>query len=326
MHKLRRFILVPLLAALLAFPIFGERQGANAQETYEYVYETGHYVRGEILAYYRSIENPIELYGYPIAEAYLDTATGITAQYFEKARIEVHPAEPAASRVRLSPLGEYLYEKGLPEYPVENSAACQAFPPDGYLVCYDFLRFYLENGGPAQFGAPISGIEITKNDVKIQYFQNARLEFHPGRDGQSWVTPARLGWEYFYAIGEDSAKTAPVDPPPGGGIIKVEPIQRLQARAYPQLPVTTRRATQTIHILLNDQRCLPIEGADVWVVVHWPSGAESRYIATAATNARGITKVDFAVNSNEIGLVTIQVEGQYNRIPIKTVTSFRIWW
>jgi hypothetical protein len=325
MRTLRLLFLASILTTILALAVFGWPRPSYAQDTFEYVYETGHYVRGELLTFYRSVENPIEVYGYPITEAYQDTATGVTVQYFEKARFEVHPTEPAASRVRLSPLGEYLYEPGLPQYEDDNTAACQAFSPDGFLVCYDFLNFYLENGGAAQFGLPISNIELYKG-IKVQYFQNARLEWRPGRNGQSWIVVGRMGWEYFYKIGEDIKKTLPVEPPISNGIPQVAPIQRLQARAYARYPVTARRATQTVFILLHDQRYLPIEAADVAVVVRWPSGAESRFIATGATDANGITKVEFQVNSNEIGLATVQVEGTYNRMPIKTVTSFRIWW
>jgi len=322
MRRLCLFLLASLLATVLTSGLSTGRPGSHAQESYKYFSETGHFVRGELFAFYNRVKNPVEVYGYPITEAFREPASGMTVQYFEKARFEVHPEEPAATRVQLSPLGEYLYQPGRPQYQNANTAACRAFAPKGFLVCYDFLNFYLENGGEAQFGLPISNIEL-HDDVMVQYFSNARLEWIPGRDGRSWISVARLGWEYFYKIGGDIRKTLPLDPPITDAGAS---IQRLQARAYPQHPITARRDTQIVYILLHDQRYLPIEAADVAIVVRWPSGAESRFIATAATDANGITRVEFPVNSNEIGLVTIQVEGAYNRIPINTVTSFRIWW
>jgi hypothetical protein len=315
-----RKILLLLLAAVVAAAALGGGRGTRAQTNSEYFPEFGHFVMGEFYNFYRSTENPVELYGYPITEAF-QNANGLTVQYFEKARFELHPAEPPTRRVKLSPLGEYLYEAGQPQVLFPNTAPCRPFEPDGRLVCYDFLEFYEANDGAARFGPPISNVEMLK-DTRVQYFQNVRLEWRPGINGKTWIKVSDLGRQYFYHIGEDPRRLNPVE----RGENRIEDILRLKARAFPLHSVTARKGSQTVYVLVHDQRSTPIEAVDVAVLVRWPSGAESRFIAAAPTNAQGIAQVTFPVSSNEIGLATIEIQGSYNRIPIRTVTSFRIWW
>ena len=45
-----------------------------------------------------SYRESLALFGYPISDAFVDQATGMTVQYFERARFEYHPENPAPYR------------------------------------------------------------------------------------------------------------------------------------------------------------------------------------------------------------------------------------
>jgi hypothetical protein len=143
----------------------------------EYFEETGHRVTGEFLTRFHSVPNPLQLYGYPITEAYQDSTTHLLIQYFQKARLELHSLAPAGQRVQLTPLGKYLYNPGVPAPLPATGPACRSFE-NGFQVCYSLLEFYLANDGERQFGLPISNTELQSN-VIVQYFQNARFEWRP---------------------------------------------------------------------------------------------------------------------------------------------------
>ena len=81
--------------------------------------ETGHAVCGRFLAYWRSyglefgdpgisFRESLALFGYPISEPFTDPVTGLTIQYFERARFEYHPENPEPYQVLLGLLGRDL--------------------------------------------------------------------------------------------------------------------------------------------------------------------------------------------------------------------------
>jgi hypothetical protein len=52
-----------------------------------------------------SYRESLALFGYPISEEFTDPATGLTTQYFERARFEFHPHNPEPFKVELGRLG-----------------------------------------------------------------------------------------------------------------------------------------------------------------------------------------------------------------------------
>jgi N-acetylmuramoyl-L-alanine amidase len=56
-----------------------------------YFPETGHYIGGGFRGYWEAEENALEYFGYPISEEFSDPETGITVQWFERARFEWQP-------------------------------------------------------------------------------------------------------------------------------------------------------------------------------------------------------------------------------------------
>jgi len=310
--------LVSLVLLLALIGGFGWQKSLAQTGGEEYFEETGHWVRGKFLIKYRSVPNPLQLYGYPITDLFLDPTSNLVVQYFQKARFELHPEAPADQRVQLSPLGEYMY-RGTPAPAKKSSPACRNFQ-GGLQVCYDFLKFYLSNGGEEQFGQPLSNWE-RHNNLFVQYFQKARFEWYQGQpDGQP-VLLGNLGMEYFTFIGENPIR---LRSKPGNNI--ADGILSLKVRAYPARAVTPRNGTQTIYVVVQDQRLFPVEEADVSITIKMPSGEELRYIFPTQTNKNGVTQFMFPFATDTIGIVKIEVTANSGLLESNTTTSFRVWW
>ena len=310
--RLRRLRVVTLLRIL-----FFSATHTFAQNDGVYFPETGHWVYGEVLAFYQRVPNPEIIYGYPITEAFEDQTTGLLIQYFQLARMELHLDHPAGQRVVLTPLGRYSYEEGMKIELQSNAAPCQVFFEDGIRVCYAFLSFYLANGGPAQFGNPVSEFEI-HNDRIVQYFERARLEWHPDYPVGQQVTLAELGLFYFYDHGEDPRRLLPV---PGGGISSV---LDMQVRAFTAEAILSEGGSQTLFVIVQDQKLQPIFGAQLLMTLRWPSGHEES-IQLPSTDEYGITEYTIPLKADEFGLVEIGVTASFTNLTDSTRASFRIW-
>jgi hypothetical protein len=296
-------------------------QRSLAQSDQEKDFEqTGHTVTGEFLNAYQSVSNPLRIYGYPITEAFQDPLTNNLVQYFQKARFELLPEAPDGKRVLVSPLGKYLYVAGKPVAIPDNSPACRLFLESNFKVCYAFLAFFDENGGEAQFGEPVSDIEIHNNQI-VQYFQQARFEWHPEMPSGQRVLLTDLGTEYFFSHGEN-----PIRLLPESGDRTIRSVIGLHVRAFPVNAITAANGSQTINIIVQDQMLLPVRNATISLIVRMPSGQEERYIVPDATNSNGITQFNFKFSSNAIGVAKIQVAVMYGNLKTQTITSFRIWW
>lgn len=321
MGRLRLVSLALILAFLAGVSWHTSLAGSDTQtEQAEYFSETGHWVRGEFLAKYRETLSPLLLYGYPITEVFEDAASKRLVQYFQKARFELFPTEPAGQRVKLTPLGTYLYKPGQPFALQPNSPGCRTFAGTNFQVCYAFLDFYTTYGGAAQFGNPISNPEW-RNERIVQYFEKARLEWQPSLARGLNVVPANLGSEYFNAQHEDPAQ---LRPDPGGG--RIDGMLRLRVRAYPLKAVTGQRGAQTVYIVVQDQRLLPVADVRVSLALEYPSGEQSRFIVPTLTDKQGVTSYTFSFNSTTIGVVQIRVHAWSENLETETTTSFRIWW
>ena len=88
----------------------------SASANCTYFAETGHSICDGFLTYWQthglefgdngvSYRESLALFGYPISDQYVDPATGETVQYFERARFEYHPENPAPYTVELGLLG-----------------------------------------------------------------------------------------------------------------------------------------------------------------------------------------------------------------------------
>jgi hypothetical protein len=139
------------VSSLLSLLLIHRQAGAQSGPGI-YFQETCHWVGGEFLEAYRRSLNPHLIYGLPITDAFVDTNTRLLTQYFDKARFVLYESEQYPLRVRLSPLGQFVYEETGPGIPLSRPpglAACRKFTETGKEVCYAFLEFFDSNGGLA---------------------------------------------------------------------------------------------------------------------------------------------------------------------------------
>ncbi|MDX9992290.1 MAG: hypothetical protein RBS68_09605 [Anaerolineales bacterium] len=310
-----RFFLVIFTIGLLLEPV-GAVMAQEGIESSEYFSQTGHNVSGDFLRFYRGNSNAEQVYGYPISEAFTDARSGRQIQYFTRARFEFYPENPDGSRVRLSPLGEYLYQPAR-QLDIFTPIGCRAFS-NGKAVCYDFLEFYENNGGEAVFGYPISGFEDLNGRI-VQHFQNARFEWYPENAAGSKVILADLGRAYFSYIGEDPGLLSP-----RAADADLIDVLSIQARAFAWKAVTQPTDVQTVYVVVQDQTLSPVTDAIAVVTIYFPSGSPRS--VNLATNEYGVVLIPFELVDQPPGsLVVVYVQVYYQGKTSSAVTSFRIW-
>ena len=150
--------------------------------------ETGHCIDGAFLAYWQA-NGGLARHGFPLtAERWevLEDGKPYIVQYFERARFEHHPENAPPYTVLLGQFGRSLYLLD-PSLPRANAApplpGATYFEETGHNLQGRFRDYWLANGGLAQIGYPLSEeIEERLEDgrtYRVQYFERARLEYHP---------------------------------------------------------------------------------------------------------------------------------------------------
>lgn len=314
-----RFLIIPVLIGVIGVTVTAAKDDHR-----RYFSETGHWVIGRFLTAYESVAEPALLFGLPITnEFYSDTADGRLVQYFEHVRFEFRPENPPELQVVMSPLGKFLYEQEQPspEIPLpQGDAGCRSFSETGFQVCYAFLNFYDAYGGIDQFGYPVSNLE-EHDSYAVQYFQFARLEWHPELSAGQQVCLTDIGRRYF-TLFEDPRRAQPITN--GAPHVIIE----LQVQAYVSQPVMLPSGEQTVYVVVQDQSLAPVEGALVSISLRIPSDSPGNEIAipAGATDGKGIATVTFPLRNQENGLVEIVVTASLNDMQEQTITSYRVWW
>jgi hypothetical protein len=313
-----------LMILPMLFSIMGVSVTSAQGEQRRYFSETGHWVIGDFLSAYESVSDPALLYGMPITDAFDSlAASGRQVQYFENVRFELHPENPPELRVVKSKLGQIFYAQTQPGRAIalpKGDTGCQYFSETGFQVCYAFLDFFDTYGGIDQFGYPISGLE-NQDTFGVQYFQFARLEWHPEWPAGHQVSLTDVGRRYFNLY-EDQRRGQPVTDYASHMIID------LQVRAFVSQPVMPSDGEQTIYVVVQDQSLAPVEGALVTFSIRLPSAPAGTEIAfpVGSTDAKGVAKITFPVRDQSNGLVEIVVTASYNDLKKQTITSYRVWW
>jgi hypothetical protein len=316
MSKMR----VVLLFALLLLGISVNSETASAQsERSRYFPDTGHSVSGDFLVAYERASDPIKIYGYPITGVFDNPLTNRKVQYFQRARFELHPDYPPELRVQLTHLGELMNKPGNVLPVPQNHPACKYFQETNHQVCYAFLDFFEKNGGIAQFGYPISDIEL-RNERMTQCFQMACFEWHPEQPSGQRVTLMDLGRLYF-----EASKENPRELLSGNEDFIPKTILTLQVRAFSEKAVISKNSEQILHVIVQDQNLHAVSGAQVEFTVRSKNGEEETYLMPV-TDEYGITSLSFPVKQEGFGVVQIYVSASYDDFEQQTRTSFRLWW
>ncbi len=185
--------------ALLAVGVAGARAAPPPTPT----------VGGGFAAYWAAHEGAF-LFGQPLTGEIREG--DYTVQWFERARLEWHPAWPPGQQIALGRLGaEVLAGQPLPGVaPFASNPGHRYFPETGHSVQGVILRFWTAHGGLPIFGYPLSE-ERREDGLTVQYFERARLEWHPELAGTGYgVLPSPLG---SLRAPADAAPAITLEPP-----------------------------------------------------------------------------------------------------------------
>jgi hypothetical protein len=170
--------------------------------------ETGKTLGGGFLVYWEA-NGGRETFGYPITDELSERDAGDgqtrTVQYFERARFEYHPEHQSTPyETQLGLLGRLTTAGRADErafQPVADPAQPEVryFPETRHTVSGSLREHWEATGATTIYGLPISeplqeswrkgGTEYT-----VQYFERARLEYHPEAAGlRPVVLASRLG-------------------------------------------------------------------------------------------------------------------------------------
>lgn len=334
MRRVQTLLITLVMGSLLLGSVAATRP-QTFSDNCRYFNQTGHYVCGEFRDFFE-IRGGVEIFGYPLTEAFIDpTHNGLRVQYFQRARMEWHPYNPAAYRVQLGLLVDelgYSYPPAIPaQIPSSNSALHHYFPETRHVVSYAFLNYFREKGGLDIFGYPRSEF-MYEDGYLVQYFQRARMEWHPERTAGSQMSLANLGEIYIERFGVPGNYDEPLPPPASGG----EPapsdpsppdqtVTRLSASASVRYAITGRQGTQTIFVYVNDQRQRPVEGATVKATIRYPSNQQQ--CSFPPTNSSGFARCSFKILPSPPGKrVVIDVAVTYYDLEETTQIFFLPWW
>jgi hypothetical protein len=212
-------------------------RSAGAWEPPDTVYfpQTGHHLAGDFLTFWRD-NGRLTFLGAPISEQFKDN--GLTVQYFEKARLELHGdtivfgalgTETLAGRgidlnerphrARLL-RGDLFDEPSTTPFtrlaPVTFTADAddhRYFAESGHTLNSSFKLAWEKTGGLDRYGLPLSEefAEVSPIDGKVyttQYFERARFEYHPETASNYSVVLTPLGTSVAQARGVNTAAVA----------------------------------------------------------------------------------------------------------------------
>lgn len=315
-----RWILTFLSVLVLFTCTSGRPFQQRTPEAGIYFPETGFYVNGEFLKIYLTADNPPLIFGLPISGVLKHPLRPeVQVQYFQRARIEYDPNAPEGKRTSLAPLGNWLYDatkRGSDSNIDTSSAACRFFESTRHFVCFAFLQFYNAHNGAVFFGDPISEVE-TVGERKVQYFQQARMEWWPEHASGMRVSLTDVG-----AL--DLGKFGGSQPPE----YVIQRPEKLLVRVFPSKPLLGPNENQTIFVIVQDQLYNPVPGALVTMTVSQPDGTSSPY-RLAETNANGISKQENIPvglgKPNQMVIVNVTVNLPDVEM-VETTTWYRIWW
>jgi hypothetical protein len=181
--RIKRLVIALAFAIILAIsatpfqaqPVDVAEAAPTNTQSYNSVYyrQTGHYLRDAFLNYWL-MNGGVNIYGYPITEELV--LDGVPVQYFQRARFEYRPESNRPWKVALTNTGSLVTQgRTFDQLAADLIGERTFFAETGHTLGGTFSQFWLNNGGLAVFGFPISE-EIQENGVTVQYFERARFE------------------------------------------------------------------------------------------------------------------------------------------------------
>lgn len=325
---MKRALSALLIVALLGLCSWGRpralAQGANNVGV-RYFSATGHNVQGQFLTFFDRFGGE-EILGWPRTEAFMEN--GLKVQYFQRAKMEYHPYNAPAYQVQLALLGDLLGYRAPAvaplAIPTEGNPQRRYYALTGHAVSYGFLQYFDTHGGLDIFGYPITEV-LMENGTVVQYFQRAKMAWHPENAYSSQIALGNLGDEYIARFGVSAAALERVpavttpsaneqssnpSPAVGGGTQKPTVASNVPAgagtftvAASVKYPITGQGGYQTVYVRAGDGSGHGVANAIVQVTVHFRAG--DRIVPTSNTDSSGNTSVTFGIGYQPPGVTVL---------------------
>lgn len=180
-------------------------------------------------------------------------------------------------------------------------------------------NFFNANGKVDQFGLPISNFEI-HDDRIVQYFEKARLEWHPELPLDQRVRISDLGVKYFDTMHEN-----PRLKDPSARINPDKKVLKIQSRAFTEKAIASPLDDQAIYVIVQDQNLKAVDDVSVEIEIRLPSGDILQSGEPLKTDQDGIAVFRFQVPEAPVGETIVQVKTRFQNYEAFTTASFRIW-
>ena len=216
-------------------------------------------------------------------------------------------------------LGDELGHGTPPLPPTNIDLIHHYFPETGHTVAFEFLSFYNNDGGLDIFGYPIAEFTF-ENGYYIQYFQRAKMVWHPEMSGNDRMQLADLGSIHF-----DVARL-PIELKNSTGAALVGNDAPIKVTASVLSPVTGRSGRQTLFVFVTDAQDANVAGVNVSFSVH-PVSRPAPFTVIGQTNSDGFISSTFAVDGSNLGQpIIIEVRAVAGTASGATEISYLPWY
>jgi hypothetical protein len=310
------------LVGLLVFIAFAFMtacaDGEGAQSQGSSINGTGIPVGKEFLSFYEQ-NGSARVIGYPLLVPYIDTNSGRQIQYFKRMRLEY---DQDNGNLSITQLGKWAIPNVENQVPasVASSEASRSFPDTGLKVQDEFLAFFEANGGEMMFGLPLSP-QLDEGGTRVQYFENARLEWHPEATIDNRIQVGLLGETHFRQVGIHE------------GIIPATPesspmVSEAKVRAYLRAPILYQGEEQIIFVNVKDaNNHRPASDKLVELLVTYDGKTETITLLPTDEwgDSQGIIPMSDASAGQTVKII-VTVSERGDRKIGDTSLSFKTWW
>lgn len=278
--------------------------------------ETGYLVQPAFTSYYETF-GP-RLLGEPIS-GLCQAASGRQVQYFQNMRLEIGTDGESIS---VYPLGEWAYAglRRKTAAPVPENSRARLFPETGFEVRDEFLDFYEQNGGDVLLGLPVSP-QLDEGTLRVQYFRNGRLEWHPGAAVEQRVQLGMLGQAHYLQAAQDVTcefRSRPVD---------VTTVNNVSVLASAEAPILYTGDEQMIYAMVTTGAGVPVAGVPVTLTLRdtdWTLTVDLGRTDAAGKVQGGLHMPRF-VPGRMVGVI-VDAQGLGGRQIGRTGLAFQTWW
>ena len=278
--------------------------------------QTGYVVEPQFAPYYE-LYGP-ELLGEPIS-GLCEVAGGRQAQYFQRMRLEIGVD---GQSVVFYPLGEWAYAglRRVTEAPLPEGSRTREFPETGIIVRDEFLDFYERNSGETILGPPVSP-QLDEGTLRVQYFRNGRLEWHPDAPVEQRVRLGMLGQAHYLQAAHDVTcefRARPVD---------VTTVQNVEVLASAEAPILYTGEQPMIYAMVTTRAGVPVTGAPVILTLRdadWTLTVDLGRTDSSG-KVQGGLQMPIFVPGRMVG-VSVEALGLEGVSIGKTGLAFQTWW